>query len=124
MRAGRTVVIVSLVCAVLLALHSPGAQEKRKVPRVAVLHLTSPPPAFDAFRTAMHDLGWVEGQTVAIDYRGADGKGERLEDLAREIVVSAPDVILTGTNLAAMAAKRATSTIPIVMAVSAAAWVS
>jgi len=118
MRAGRTVVVVSLVGAVFLALHSPEAQEKRKVPRVAVLHLISPGPGFDAFRTAMHDLGWVEGQTVVIDYRGADGKGERLEELAREIVVSAPDVILTGTSGAVVAAKRATSTIPIVMAVS------
>jgi putative ABC transport system substrate-binding protein len=103
---------------VFLALHSPGAQEKLKVPRVAVLNLTSPGRAFDAFRTAMHDLGWVEDQTVVIDYRGADGKGERLEELAREIVVSAPDVILTGTSGAVVAAKRATSTIPIVMAVS------
>jgi len=66
----------------------------------------------------MHDLGWVEGQALLIDYRGAEGKGERLEQLAAEIVKSRPDVIVTGTSGAAVAAKRATATIPIVMAVS------
>lgn len=119
MRAARSVVVVNLVCSMLLALQSAGAQETRRVYRGGVLQLTSPTPAFDAFRTAMRDLGWVEGQVLVIDYRGADGKGERLDQLAREIVASRPNVIVTGTNRAAVAAKRATSTIPIVMAVSA-----
>jgi putative ABC transport system substrate-binding protein len=66
----------------------------------------------------MRDLGWLEGQTLLIDYRGADGKAERLDQLAAEIVTSRPDVIVTGTSGAAVAAKRATATIPIVMAVS------
>jgi ABC transporter substrate binding protein len=87
--------------------------------RVAVLHLTSPPPpVVDAFRAAMRQLGWIEGQTLRIDYRGADDKGERFDLLAGEIVASRPDVIVTGTSGAAVAAKRATSTIPIAMAVS------
>jgi putative ABC transport system substrate-binding protein len=118
MRAGRSVVAVSLVCAMFLELQSAWAQEARRVYRVAVLHLTPPTPAFVAFRTAMRGLGWVEGQTLVIDYRGADGQGERLDQLAKEIVASGPNVILTGTSGAVMAAKRATSTIPIVMAVS------
>jgi len=66
----------------------------------------------------MRDLGWVEGRTLVIDYRGADGKGERLDQLAVEIVKSRPEVIVTGTSGAVVAAKRATATIPIVMAVS------
>ena len=95
------------------------AQQAGKVYRVAVLHLTSPPPpVVDAFRIAMRQLGWVEGQTLLIDYRGADDKGERFALLAGDIVSSRPDVIVTGTSGAAVAAKRATSTIPIVMAVS------
>jgi putative ABC transport system substrate-binding protein len=94
------------------------AQQAGRMHRVAVLHLTAPTPSVDAFRKAMHDLGWVEGQTLIIDYRGAEGKGERLDQLAAEIVKSKPDVIVTGTSGAVVAAKRATATIPIVMAVS------
>jgi putative tryptophan/tyrosine transport system substrate-binding protein len=81
-----------------------------------VLHRTSPPPAFEVFRTAMHALGWVEGQTCVIDYWGADGRGEWVDVLAAEIVTSKPDVIMTGTSGTAAATKRATWTIPIVMA--------
>src|SRR4029434_2543329 len=84
--------------------------------RRAPSHCTN--AAVNAFRKAMHVLGWVEGQTLLIDYRGAEGKGERLEQLAAEIVKSRPDVIVTGTSGAVVAAKRATATIPIVMAVS------
>jgi putative ABC transport system substrate-binding protein len=94
------------------------AQQAGRMYRVAVLHLTAPTPSVDAFRKAMHDLGWVEGRTLVIDYRGAEGKGERLDQLAAEIVTSRPEVIVTGTSGAVVAAKRATATIPIVMAVS------
>jgi putative tryptophan/tyrosine transport system substrate-binding protein len=109
------ILVLALLCAPLTAAEAPQAG---RVARVAVLHLTSPPPAFEAFRKAMHDLGWMEGQTFGIDYWGADGRGERLDALAAEIVQSRPDVIVTGTSAATAATKRATSTIPIVMAVS------
>jgi putative ABC transport system substrate-binding protein len=66
----------------------------------------------------MRELGWLEGQTLVIDYQGADGRAERLDTLAVDIVKTRPDVIVTGTSGAAVAAKRATATIPIVMAVS------
>jgi putative ABC transport system substrate-binding protein len=112
------VAAVSLALAVLLAMPPTWAQESRRVQRVTVLHLTASTPPFHAFRGAMRDLGWVEGQTLTIDYRSAEGKGDRLESLAREIVGAKPDLILTGTSGAAVAAKRATATIPIVMAVS------
>jgi putative ABC transport system substrate-binding protein len=93
-------------------------QQAGKVYRVGILHLTSSTPPVDAFRSALRDLGWLESQTLIIDYRAADGKAERLEELAAEIVTLRPDVIVTGTSGAAVAAKRATATIPIVMAVS------
>ena len=93
-------------------------QPAGKASRVAVLHLTPSTPAFDAFRMALRDLGWLEGQTLLIDYRDADCKADRLDRVAAEIVASRPDVIVTGTSGAAVAAKRATVTIPIVMAVS------
>jgi putative ABC transport system substrate-binding protein len=110
--------LLTLALSLLVAPLAAEASQGGKVSRVAVLHLTSPPPAFEAFRQAMHDLGWVEGQTVVIDYWGADGRGERFDALAAEIVTSKPDVIVTGTSGAAAVTKRATSTIPIVMAVS------
>jgi len=88
------------------------------VARLCILHLTASTPPIDGFRAALRDLGWREGQTPVIDYRSADGTAERLEELAAEIVILRPDVIVTGTSGAAVAAGRATATIPIVMAVS------
>ena len=80
--------------------------------------MTSSTPPIVAFRSALGELGWVEGRTLIVDFRSADGKAERLEALAAELAASHPDVIVTGTSGAAVAAKRATTTIPIVMAVS------
>jgi ABC-type uncharacterized transport system substrate-binding protein len=118
MTTSRSIVLIGLTLATLVGPVVGDAQEARKIYRVAVLHLTSPTPPVDAFRKALRDLGWLEGQTLVIDYRGADGKVERLDQLATEIVTARPDVIVTGTSGAAIAAKRATATIPIVMAVS------
>jgi hypothetical protein len=79
------------------------AQQAGMVYRVGIIHLTSSTPPVEAFRNTLRDLGWLEGQTLIIDYRGADGKAERLEDLAAEIITSRPDVIVTGTSGAAVA---------------------
>src|SRR5262249_27156933 len=90
------------------------------VPRVGYLSLLagSDPQvqlALDVFRQALRELGYVEGQNVAIEYRWAEGKSERLFDLATELVRSKVDVIVTtGGVPPAQAAQRATKTIPIV----------
>jgi putative tryptophan/tyrosine transport system substrate-binding protein len=110
--------LLTLVLSLLVAPLAAEASQGGRVYRVAVLHLTSPPPAFEAFRRAMHDLGWMEGQMFVINYWGADVRGERFDALAAEIVQSKPDVIVTGTSGAAAVTKQATSTIPIVMASS------
>ena len=114
----RRAFVAIMAIIIVTTSRSAGAQQMTRPYRVAVLHLTAPTPSVDAFRYAMRDLGWREGQTFTIDYRGADGNAERLDTLATEIVASRPDVIVTGTSGAAVAAKRETSTIPIVMAVS------
>jgi putative ABC transport system substrate-binding protein len=114
----RRAFLVTVGAGIATASRVGEAQQAGRMYRVAVLHLTSPTPPVDGFRKTMRDLGWLEGQTLLIDYRGADGKAERLDQLAGEIVASRPDVIVTGTSGAAVAAKRATATIPIVMAVS------
>ena len=90
-----------------------------KVPRVGYLGLTS---AFDGAQTikvvdtAFRDLGFVMGQSLVIEYRWADGQHERLNTLAAELVQLPVDVILAPTTGAALAARNATTTIPIVFA--------
>jgi putative tryptophan/tyrosine transport system substrate-binding protein len=77
---------------------------------------SSPNPVLEAFRQGLRDLGYVEGQNLVIEYRYAEGKAERLPDLAAELVRLKVDVIVAGGTPAPLAAKHATSTIPIVMA--------
>jgi len=69
----------------------------------------------EAFRKGLRDLGWIEGRDFAIETRFADGKPERLPELAEQLVRKRVDVLLVGSTPGALAAKKATSTIPIVM---------
>jgi len=73
----------------------------------------------DAFRQGLRDLGWVEGKNISIEYRDAEGQAGRLPALAAELVGLNVDVIVTVDTPPTQAAKQATSTIPIVIAVSA-----
>jgi len=72
-------------------------------------------PLLDAFRQGLRELGWVEGQNIAIEYRFAEGRFDRLPDLAAELVRLKVDIIVAQPTPAAVAAKNATKTIPIVM---------
>jgi putative ABC transport system substrate-binding protein len=72
------------------------------------------PERTEAFRQGLRDLGYVEGQNIAIEYRWAEGKPERMRELAEELVRLKVDVIITASSIYVEAAKRATSTIPIV----------
>jgi putative ABC transport system substrate-binding protein len=82
-----------------------------------VLSSTHPPKEHnEAFRRGLADLGYVEGKSIVIDWRWAEGTRERLGDLAADLVRLGTDVIVTGGTQAARAAKQATATIPIVMA--------
>jgi putative ABC transport system substrate-binding protein len=95
-----------------------GAQQAGKVYRVGFLW-DSPavwPHALEGFRRELRDLGWVEGQNIAVEYRWVEGRVDRLPDLASELVRLKVDVIVAPTSIYAEAAKRATSTIPIVFA--------
>jgi putative ABC transport system substrate-binding protein len=69
-----------------------------------------------AFAQRLRDLGWIEGRTIAIEYRWADGRSERLAEIAAEFVRLKVDVIVMGGTPAVLAAKQATSLIPIVFA--------
>jgi len=95
------------------------AQQPTKVPRVGVLLALSHSAISDriqAFREGLRELGYVEGKTIVVEYRYADGKFERLPDLATELVGLKVNVIVTGGPTATRPAKKATATIPIVMA--------
>jgi len=74
-------------------------------------------PLWDHFRQGLRELGYIEGQTVVIDYRSAEGKPDRLAAVASELARLPVDVIVTFGTAAAYAAKEATTTIPIVMMV-------
>src|SRR5204863_403409 len=72
-------------------------------------------PYHNAFRSGLRDLGWVEGKNITIEYRYAEGKSERLPDLAADLVRLNVELIVTTITNDAVAAKNATRTIPIVM---------
>ena len=105
--------------AILIARPAAEAQSK-SVPRVGFLsqRSRSDPQAqlmLDAFLQGLRELGYVEGHTIAIEFRGAEGKEERLPDLAAELVRLKVDVIIAAGILATQAAKQTSQTIPIVM---------
>jgi putative ABC transport system substrate-binding protein len=94
------------------------AQQPLKVYRIGYLSQPtreSVEHAVQAFLRRLRELGWIEGNNLVIDYRWADGKAERLPELAEELVKLKVDLIVAPSGLAAQAAKNATHTIPIVM---------
>jgi putative tryptophan/tyrosine transport system substrate-binding protein len=97
---------------------SAGAQEVAKTPRIgylAIIPLSAFPARIEAFRQGLRELGYVEGKTIIIEWRSAEGKFDRLPALAAELVRLKVDVIVTGGLGATGPAKKATATIPIVM---------
>ena len=97
------------------------AQQAAQVARIGYLatNLATNPLLREAFRRGLRDLGYVEGRNLVIEYRGAEGKLERLPALAAELVTLKVDVIVAPSGVGALAAKQATKTIPIVFAVAA-----
>jgi putative tryptophan/tyrosine transport system substrate-binding protein len=108
------------LCSLLLALCSSAeAQQTAKVFRIGFLDNSSASgntPLFEAFRQEMRKLGWIEGKNLTIEYRFAEGKFDRLPDLAADLVRLKVDLIVVSGGQPALAAKSATTTIPIVMA--------
>lgn len=118
MTARRPVAVISVVLAVLLASFAAEAQHAGNVHRIGVLgshEVATQKHLWDAFRQGLRDLGYVEGQNLAIEWRSTVEKPERVSDLAAELVRLKVDVIVGGNSTAATATKRLTGTIPIVM---------
>ena len=94
------------------------AQQTEKVYRVGFLW-DSPtvwPHALEAFRQSLRDLGWIDGRNIIIEFRWAEGRFDRLPSLAEELVRTKVDLIVAPTSIYTGAAKRATSSIPIIFA--------
>jgi len=106
--------------ALLLAISLPvEPQQPTKVPTIGYLSSGSPPTNLgfrEAFLQGLRDLGYVEGKNIAVEYRWAEGKLDRLPELAAELVRLKVNIILAPNSGIARTAKKATTTIPIVMA--------
>jgi putative ABC transport system substrate-binding protein len=114
--------VLALMASPLAASLTSIAQQPTKVPRIGFLH-PAPPGGIpgvrlEAFRGALHELGYVEGKNVQLEIRWGNGELERLPALAGELVQLKVDVILAATSPSVVAARQATPTIPIVMPVS------
>jgi putative ABC transport system substrate-binding protein len=114
--------LIGLVLALGLTVlpHVADGQSAGEIPRLCFLTFDpgtpqSPSPRFEAFFAGLHDLGYVHGKTITIDYLVADGRSEKFPELAAECVRLKADTIVVSTTPAAHAAKNATRTIPIVM---------
>jgi len=109
----------ALIAPLIALCVSAEAQQPKKIPRVGFLSSLSPAIVSDriaAFRQGLRELGYVEGRNIVIEWRYAEGKIERLPDLAADLVRVRVDVIVTGGPAVNRFAKEATGTIPIVLA--------
>jgi putative tryptophan/tyrosine transport system substrate-binding protein len=109
------VILFLLAASVLICVHPAEAQQPAKVPRIGHLSIFGASARIEAFRQGLRELGYVEGKNINFEFRSADGKLERLPNLAAELVRLKVDLIVTAGAPSARASKGATVTIPIVM---------
>jgi putative ABC transport system substrate-binding protein len=118
----RAAALSILVAVILLAVAVIAeAQQPAKSTRIGYLDISTAAASLeslDDFRKQMTQFNWIEGKNLTIEYRYAEGKLDRLSKFAIELVALKVDLILVGSTSPALAAKKATSTIPIVMVVS------
>jgi len=111
--------IVALVVTFAMCGVVATAQQPKKVPLIGYLSSSDPPSAStssEAIRAALRELGYIEGQNIAFEYRYSEGKVDRLPELVAELVRFKVDIILAGGGVPLVrAAKNATKSIPVVM---------
>ena len=125
-KTGNSVIIAqqsvlgAVLCLILFGLCAAvEAQQQKKIARIGFLAInsaSSSATSVEAFRLGLRQLGYIEGQNIIIEWRYADGRSDRLPDLAAELVRIKVDVIVTSATSPTQAAKKATDTIPIVIA--------
>jgi putative tryptophan/tyrosine transport system substrate-binding protein len=112
-------IIAAMVAGMLVALDAGAGQQSPKMATVGVLLLNPASPAiFDDFRQGLQELGYIEGQTLSLEIRHAEGQEAALPRLAADLVQRQVDVIFAAGDAAVRAAKQATRTIPIVMLIN------
>src|SRR5499426_994421 len=107
-----------MVAAMLLCVAAE-AQQPKKIPRIGILSpfsASDTAPWHRAFQQGLRERGWIEGQNIVIEYRYAEGKNNRLPDLAAELVGLDVDIIVTSGATETLPAKKVTTATPIVMA--------
>jgi putative ABC transport system substrate-binding protein len=117
----RTLSCLAFLLAIASACPPIDAQSANRIPRIGFLGTTTQvtiPPFVGAFRQGLRELGYVEGKTVLLEIRLAEGVVERLPELARQLVALQPDAIVATNDVAIASVRRETQTIPIVMAFS------
>jgi putative tryptophan/tyrosine transport system substrate-binding protein len=115
----RQIVLFALVVVLIPFFAALAAEPPGKVWKIGNLVSSTPSvnaPRDEALRQRLRELGYEEGKNIVMEYKYAEGKVDRLPQLARELVEQKPDVIVVGGTAVAVAAKKATSTIPIVVA--------
>jgi putative tryptophan/tyrosine transport system substrate-binding protein len=114
----RKTIVVLLVGLLLTSVHFSEAQEAAKIFRIGFLdesNASGMAGLLEAFRKELAKLGWIEGKNIAIEYRFAEQKRERLPELAADLVRLKVDVIVVASTTPALAVKNATTTIPIII---------
>ena len=119
MRRKTVRLVVMLTLVLLTAPLAAHAQPPAKMPRIGYLALRALAAEDEAFKQGLRDLGWIEGQNIAIEYRWAAGQMERLPALAEELVRLQVDCIVVRSTPVVQAARDATQSIPIVMVLAA-----
>ena len=108
---------ITLLSGAAMAWPMSARAQQAKMPTVGLLGATTPAVAgqwIGAFAQRLHELGWTEGRTVAIEYRFAEGRNERMAEIVAEFVRARVDVIIAQGTQAALTAKNTTAAIPIV----------
>jgi len=117
--SARRILVVILTLGILATPVPTEAQQSAKVPRIGWLSIASRTPAvshlIEAFWQGLRELGYVEGQNIAVEYRFAEGRPERLPEFAAQLVALKVDIIVTPNPAGTQAAREATRTIPIVI---------
>ena len=108
--------LIAITVALMVGAALASAQQPQTIPRVGILFIGGrDQPHLEAFKQGLRERGYVEGKNIALEYRYAEGREERLPELAAELVQVKVDVIVVTADISAQAAQRATKTLPIVV---------
>ena len=115
-------ILLSAAIIVMAVAYQANAQERGKIPHIGILLPSAPNTAADAnleaFRQGLHDLGYVEGRNIILEYRWAENREDQYPALVADLIRLKVDIIFTSSTPAVLVAKQATKTIPIVFPVS------